>query len=73
MKSETKTDDLLAVARELSSKLVEIRRKIHENPELAYNESATSALAEGVLSELGYKVFKKVAGTGLVAEIGEGE
>ncbi|KAH9303171.1 hypothetical protein KI387_014754, partial [Taxus chinensis] len=52
--------------------LKHIRRKIHENPELAYHEFETSALIRSELDELGVKYRWPLAVTGLVASIGSG-
>lgn len=62
----------LVRAKAIKSKLVEIRRQIHSNPELSFQECETAKLAANLLSELGYRVTTGVAGTGVVAEIGTG-
>lgn len=49
-----------------------IRREIHENPELAYEEFATSAVIRRELEELGVGYRWPVARTGVVATIGSG-
>lgn len=52
--------------------LVAIRRKIHENPELRFEEHNTSALIRRELDKLGISYTYPLAKTGLVAQIGTG-
>lgn len=47
-----------------------VRREIHENPELAYEEFATSAIIRRELEEMGVGYRWPVARTGVVATIG---
>lgn len=49
-----------------------IRRKIHENPELAFEEFETSKLIRQELDNLRVSYRWPVAGTGIVAFIGSG-
>lgn len=51
--------------------LIELRRKIHKNPELGYNENETAKLIMNELDYLGIPYFR-AARTGVVAEIKKG-
>lgn len=58
--------DFLEAAGRRAERLVEIRRALHANPELAFEEFETSALAATVLTELGIETRTGVAQTGVV-------
>jgi IAA-amino acid hydrolase len=53
--------------------MVKIRRKIHENPELGYEELETSKLIRSELELIGIKYRYPVAITGVIGYIGTGE
>ncbi|KAK2654390.1 hypothetical protein Ddye_014246 [Dipteronia dyeriana] len=53
--------------------MVGVRRKIHENPELGYEEFETSKLIRVELDKMGVKYKHPVAVTGVVGFIGTGE
>jgi amidohydrolase len=61
--------DFLAAARRHADRLVELRRTIHANPELAFEEYETSALVQRVLDEIGVDYRNGVATTGVVATL----
>jgi amidohydrolase len=48
------------------------RRDFHMHPELGFHETRTSEIVASTLEELGYRVRRGVARTGVVAELGEG-
>jgi IAA-amino acid hydrolase len=52
--------------------MVDIRRKIHENPELGYEEFETSELIRTKLDQLGISYKHPVAVTGVIGYIGTG-
>lgn len=52
--------------------MTDVRREIHENPELAYEEIKTSAVIRRELHKLGVSYRWPVARTGVVATIGSG-
>lgn len=53
--------------------MVGIRRKIHENPELGYEEFKTSELIRAELDKLGVSYKHPVAVTGVIGYIGTGQ
>ncbi len=56
---------LPGVAR-IQDEMIALRREIHANPELGYEEFATSELVAGKLAAWGYEVHRGIAGTGVV-------
>ena len=54
---------------ELFERIVDIRRTLHRNPELAYSEWNTAKLAANTLEALGFEVRTEVAQTGVVATL----
>jgi len=49
----------------------EIRQTIHRNPELSFKEYKTADYIIAKLAEIGVHNYRRVAGTGVVAEIGD--
>src|SRR4051795_8768868 len=50
-------------------RLVELRRAIHREPELSFNEHATADRLQAALADLGIHDVTRVARTGLVARV----
>jgi amidohydrolase len=62
---------MLDKAQALSDELIRLRRDIHANPELSFQEFRTAALVAETLGEIGgYRIRTGVGRTGVVAEIG---
>lgn len=57
---------------DLRDELIALRRSLHQLPELAFQEHATSARVGKLLSAWGYEVDTGLAGTGLVATLRAG-
>lgn len=63
---------MLKRAQDLQAKLSELRRTIHMNPELSFNEYKTAALVSETLNELQVEHQQGVGITGVVARMGRG-
>jgi amidohydrolase len=57
------------VPADVREKLIELRRAIHREPELAFEEEQTASRLEKTLHALGITDTRRVAGTGVVARI----
>jgi amidohydrolase len=57
------------IASEIHGELVEIRRQLHINPELSFQEKATSAYIASILDKWNISYKKGIAGTGIIAEV----
>lgn len=63
---------MLDRATRLSDEMIRLRRTIHANPELSFQEYQTAALVADTLAEIGgYRVRTGVGRTGVVADLGE--
>ncbi len=62
----------LAEIRAHEEEMIAIRRQIHANPELAYEESSTSDLVAERLTRWGYEVHRGLGGTGVVGTLRAG-
>ncbi|HIQ38259.1 MAG TPA: amidohydrolase [Desulfocapsa sulfexigens] len=58
------------ISPQLYSWMRDIRKTIHQHPELSFEELTTAAYINQKLSEIDIKPVRRIAGTGLVAEIG---
>jgi hippurate hydrolase len=56
----------------IAPELVAVRRRIHAHPELAFEETATSDLVAGLLTEWGYAVHRGLGTTGVVGVLTNG-
>ena len=59
----------LADIRAFDAEMVAVRRQIHANPELAYEEHATADLVAERLARWGYEVHRGLGGTGVVGTL----
>ena len=57
----------------IAPELIAVRRRIHANPELAFQETATSDLVAGLLAEWGYEVHRGLGKTGVVGVLRQGD
>ena len=62
-------NDPLEMLRLFQADLIHIRRDIHANPELAFQETRTSQIVAGKLAEWGIEVHRGIAQTGLVGVV----
>lgn len=69
---QTYATQILSSAQNEKNWLISVRRKIHENPELLFQEHNTSALIRSELTKLGISYSFPFAQTGLVIQIGTG-
>ncbi|HNS40552.1 MAG TPA: amidohydrolase, partial [Promineifilum sp.] len=63
---------MFSKAMAINDEIVRLRRTIHANPELGFQEYQTAALVADTLNEIGgYKIQTQVGKTGVVAELGD--
>ena len=67
-----KLDHLHAELATVLPEMIALRQQIHQHPELAYEEHATSDLVAARLQAWGYEVHRGIAGTGLVGRLRHG-
>jgi len=68
MHMNTLHEEIAAVLPEM----IALRHHIHQHPELAFEEHATSDLVADRLTQWGYEVHRSLAGTGVVARLRHG-
>ena len=66
-------EECLLQAEEIRDWMIDLRRELHQFPELMYEEVKTSARVRRTLDELGIVYRYPVAQTGVVASIGRGD
>ncbi len=63
---------LQKIVREIAPTAIDLRRKIHANPELGNAEHETTALVDATLRDVGIRPRVRLGHTGLTADLGEG-
>ncbi len=66
------TSDVIDQAKKLQPEIVELRRYLHQYPELSFQEHETAKLAAEKLEGAGFRVKRAVGKTGVTADIGNG-
>ncbi|MBZ0189022.1 MAG: amidohydrolase [Candidatus Obscuribacterales bacterium] len=73
MTTRIKTNpNMIEEARKLQKQIVDMRRHLHQQPELSYAEKETARLSADTLSQLGYTVKEGVGKTGVTGDLGSG-
>jgi amidohydrolase len=65
-------DQMRGLVAEVLPSVTELRRAIHRNPELSFQETATTQRVASLLTDRGLRPRIRADGTGLVVEVGEG-
>ncbi len=65
--------NLLEQARSLAADLTAIRRDLHQNPELSFQEVRTAGIAAREMETLGFSVRTGIGRTGVIAELDNGD
>jgi amidohydrolase len=63
---------MLDQAKQIEKQIIELRRAIHQQPELGFREFKTSQRVSDVLTSLGIEHQRGIAKTGIVATLGNG-
>ena len=69
MTVESTREPLASMHPKMRDELFELRRAIHREPELAFQEKDTAEKLERALQSFGIRDMKRIAGTGIVARI----
>jgi amidohydrolase len=64
-----RTEQISAIAQSLEADIIAIRRHIHQNPELSFQEFETAAFVTEKLKSFGINTINSIAETGIVAII----
>lgn len=67
--NSTTTESILAAAKAMQPWLTEIRRDLHQYPELGLEEHRTAARVQGILDEAGIEHQDGIGGTGVLGRI----
>lgn len=67
------TSKILPEINEIQQEMIAIRHQIHQQPEIGFQEHQTSELVANLLTKWGYHVTRGIGGTGVVAQIKQGE
>lgn len=59
-------DRIISLSNEYEDYVLNLRRRIHENPELSFKEYGTSKLVISELEKLGLDITKEIVGTGVL-------
>lgn len=62
----TLVEKVIELSNKYENEIINIRRQIHQTPELAFKEFKTSELVIYELSKLGFEITKEIAGTGVL-------
>ena len=65
--------EILSAAKSIEPWVVEIRRRLHQTPELLYDLHETTQIVQTELDKLGVEYESNVAQTGVIATIGSGD
>lgn len=65
-------DQINAFSKDIESTIVDIRRSLHQNPELSNREFKTAATIANIMTQMGFKVETGIAKTGVVAVLDTG-